>query len=491
MRVVQRREGPPSDTDGGGIDRLPPHNLEAERALLGSLLLDGEVLPRVLGRVLPTDFYALKHATLYEVMLGLYERGQPLDPLAVVREAMARGVLDQVGGPYLLEISHEVASPGSAPVYAELVVEAARRRAVIAAAQEAQQRLYEGEDEGEALAALGAVLEAQRGRQGAQALRPWPAVTEIQEDQDATAWLWKGYLARGSVAILAGHPKAGKSTLLWGLIRALEQGRPFCGAPCTQGTAVLLTEEPRSTLREKRDRFGVARATYQCKADAFPRKPFGVVMDQAIAEAKRAGATLLVVDTWAFWTALAADEEKDAGAVSAALEHAHRAAAAGLAVLLVHHLKKADGEEGTGLRGSSALAAGVEAILELRRYDAKRGARNTMRSLHVLSRHEGAPQEQVIDLQGDQYVCVGDAAQARDRRIAEQIVEYVRRHPWARLEQVKSGVPGSASAKVAVVEDMILNGLLQRIGAGGSKHDPYRLALPGVSRPTGGPEDVL
>ena len=70
----------------GLLARVPPHDVEAEMALLGSLLLDGEMVGAVVPLLRPDDFYRTAHRRLYETVLSLYERGDPCDVLLVMKE---------------------------------------------------------------------------------------------------------------------------------------------------------------------------------------------------------------------------------------------------------------------------------------------------------------------------------------------------------------------------------------------------------------------
>src|SRR2546428_1472467 len=91
--------------------RIPPHNLDAERAVLGAVLLEGrETLPRVIELLRPSDFYADAHRTTYETRQGLLDRGEPVD-LTPWSEVLRRdGTLESVGGPGALALLVEHAS---------------------------------------------------------------------------------------------------------------------------------------------------------------------------------------------------------------------------------------------------------------------------------------------------------------------------------------------------------------------------------------------
>ena len=80
------------------VDRIPPSNLEAEMALLGSILVDKEMMAAVSEIVRPNDFYASLHETIYVALYSLYESGKPLDKVALAEELRSRGMLDKIGG---------------------------------------------------------------------------------------------------------------------------------------------------------------------------------------------------------------------------------------------------------------------------------------------------------------------------------------------------------------------------------------------------------
>ena len=79
-------------------DRQPPHNLEAEEAVLGAVLAAGRLLVEVAGLVEEVDFYRPAHRTIWRAILRLADRGQPTDPVTVLGELDDRGELADVGG---------------------------------------------------------------------------------------------------------------------------------------------------------------------------------------------------------------------------------------------------------------------------------------------------------------------------------------------------------------------------------------------------------
>jgi replicative DNA helicase len=113
-------------------DREPPHNLEAEEAVLGAVLTAGRLLADVAGQLEEADFYRPAHRTIWRALLRLTDCGQPTDPVTVLGELDDSGELADVGGgPFLHTLIEVVPTVANAGHYARLVADAARRRRVI------------------------------------------------------------------------------------------------------------------------------------------------------------------------------------------------------------------------------------------------------------------------------------------------------------------------------------------------------------------------
>jgi replicative DNA helicase len=142
----------PFDTNrvelGKLFDKLPPHALEAEMALLGSMILDGQVIGEVVQLMQGAeDFYKPAHAAIYQVLVDLYDKNDPIDDVHLQQKLKDRGELDNIGGiNYLVELFESVPSATSAPYYAKLVREKAVLRRLIEAAGRV---LYEAYTSGE------------------------------------------------------------------------------------------------------------------------------------------------------------------------------------------------------------------------------------------------------------------------------------------------------------------------------------------------------
>lgn len=125
--------------------KTPPHNTDAEQAVLGGIMLDGgeDRSQKVLAMLKPESFYNKAHGAIFEAVRDLLKRNQPVDLLTVSDELGRRGVLEQTGGfAYLAEISKGVPSVANIVHYAAAVRDCAMERYAISKLAEATEMLY-------------------------------------------------------------------------------------------------------------------------------------------------------------------------------------------------------------------------------------------------------------------------------------------------------------------------------------------------------------
>lgn len=121
----------------GVAARVPPSDVEAERAVLGCLLLDTEAVHAVRDLLRPEDFYAEKHQHLYRAAVSLADRGEPIDMLTLPGQLERGPGIGRAGGmDYIAELTLVVPSAASVKHYAEIVTEHAQRRRLISAGGE-------------------------------------------------------------------------------------------------------------------------------------------------------------------------------------------------------------------------------------------------------------------------------------------------------------------------------------------------------------------
>jgi replicative DNA helicase len=129
-------------------ERVPPHSLEAEQSLLGSMFLSVEAVESAVTTVREEDFYRPAHQKIFAAMQHLYGRGEPVDAVTVAERLEATGELESVGGkPYLLSVTNVVPTAASAPHYAEIVRRHATLRHLIQAATSITALAYDSPDE--------------------------------------------------------------------------------------------------------------------------------------------------------------------------------------------------------------------------------------------------------------------------------------------------------------------------------------------------------
>jgi replicative DNA helicase len=135
-------------------DKTLPHNLEAERALLGSILLDNNALNIALEVVKSSDFYSEAHRTTFSKMIDLSEKSRPAELVTLAEELEKEGLLEKAGGrAYLASLVDGVPIPSqpSTAAYAQIVREKAVVRGLINASQNIMTRCFEGTDDPETL----------------------------------------------------------------------------------------------------------------------------------------------------------------------------------------------------------------------------------------------------------------------------------------------------------------------------------------------------
>lgn len=137
--------------DGGGLapspGRVPPHNTDAERSLLGSMLNSAGSVAIALPLLSASDFYDTRHARLYDAIANVADSGAPVDPVTVLEQLRISGQLGLMGGPSaFLEIQGAGCAVSSAAAHAEIVARCAQGRRILALAGELSENVYDHVD---------------------------------------------------------------------------------------------------------------------------------------------------------------------------------------------------------------------------------------------------------------------------------------------------------------------------------------------------------
>ena len=211
---------------------MPPHNLEAEASVLGSLMLDRNAVVRVADFLRPEDFYLDHHAQVYRAALNLYDRSDPIDLLTLAAELEKMRVLERIGGQaFLAELESGVPTAANVEYYGHLVEEAATKRKLISAGGRITALGFdESTPATQALdTAEGVIFNIAEGRitQDFVALKDilkttWDQIEQIHKDQSVISGVPSGFndldaktggFQKSDLIIIAARPGVGKTSL--------------------------------------------------------------------------------------------------------------------------------------------------------------------------------------------------------------------------------------------------------------------------------------
>ncbi len=131
------------------LTRIPPHHVEAEQSVLGSLLIDRNALSEVSGRLKAEAFYLEKHKEIYEAIMTLYEESLPVDIVTVSDTLSRRGTLEKIGDvDYIAHLANAVPTTANVSHYVSIILDKALLRSLIAVSGKIVDLGYQGAMEG-------------------------------------------------------------------------------------------------------------------------------------------------------------------------------------------------------------------------------------------------------------------------------------------------------------------------------------------------------
>jgi len=228
-------------------ERVPPHNLEAEESVLGSMMLSADAIADVIEIVRPNDFYRTANAKIFDTLREVYGRGDPVDAITAVEELKRRGTLEEVGGHLAIsDLVDRVPTPSSAASYARIVAETSLLRRLIGAAADIMDMAYSPQEEPEQVAdaAEQRIYEVARHGEKEQVASLHELVDEamtdlerIQNRESAFAGVPTGFrdvdsllsgMQSGNLIVIAARPGVGKSSFVTNVARnvAVDAGLP-------------------------------------------------------------------------------------------------------------------------------------------------------------------------------------------------------------------------------------------------------------------------
>ncbi len=212
--------------------RIPPHNTEAEESVLGSLLIDKNAIVKIADWVSPGDFYHHNHARIYEAMLDLYGKGDPIDVLSVISRLKEKKDLKDIGGKTAITaLATVVPTAGNLVHYARIVQKASTRRRLISAASDIAELGFEESEDIETVMdqAEHRLFEVSQGHKvehftsiGTALEEAFVRIDKLHKGDGAVRGVPTGFPSidkklagwqRSDLIILAARPSVGKTTL--------------------------------------------------------------------------------------------------------------------------------------------------------------------------------------------------------------------------------------------------------------------------------------
>lgn len=250
-------------------------------------------------------------------------------------------------------------------------------------------------------------------------------ITTLSSEQTPVDWLWEGFLARGQFTLFASLWKAGKTTLICWLLKSIESQEQFIGKDTKSVNVLIISEESEALWAKRKEeyQFGtniwlscrpLNRKTNSQQWVQFISRTAEFCLENQI--------DFVIIDTLAtFWPVR---DENDATQVTSALLPLNSLLDMKLALMVIHHDRKSGGEEGTASRGSGALPAYADIIVEFRRFDPSK-REDTRRIVKTYSRYEETPPELVLELTEQGYEVHGTKAQVIQKEKLSLVLDIV------------------------------------------------------------------
>jgi hypothetical protein len=353
-------------------DAAAPHDLAAERAVLGAVLINNDLTAEVLRRLTPDAFYRLGHRRIFEAIQRLAARGAAIDTLTLRAELEHTGYLEDAGGPACIAgLVDGVPKSTNVEHYARVVTERALERTVDRLYTITRAQIRDGDlpsaafgrfsDEIRGLASPCEATDLDRVLVDDAALMRWTAAPSLVA----------GRLSQGALAVLYGQPGEGKSFVALDLALCLATRQPWLGAAVlTSGPTIFVVAEGVWSFPPRVHAWKASRGFALDEALGLHTYPRAVnLMDAAdvgrfLEVVRPQGAVAIVLDTFA--RCLVGGDENSARDVGLAIAQCDRIRTeTGALVLLVHHARK----DGASERGSGALRGAADMMMALTKAD--------------------------------------------------------------------------------------------------------------------------
>ena len=285
----------------------------------------------------------------------------------------------------------------------------------------------------------------------------------LAEPEETQSWLWDQTLATSSISILVSRPKVGKSTLARSIAVAVATGGQLLGREVNQGTILYLqfsAEGKRSELRQSLERAGV---TLDDRIWIYTGPTVESPIDALETALAHYRPNLVIIDTMIRWVPVNdANDYTEMSRVTEAI--ATMARMSGSHIMMLHHASKADRDVGDAVLGSTAIFGSVDTLLAMRSKDGRR-------TLESRQRYGNDMEEIVLELdQGTGLLmAAGSLEEVEQRDVREAILGHAQ--DGMSRQQIVDGVEGKAVLIGKALRQLVIEGYLERLGAG-TRSDP-------------------
>jgi replicative DNA helicase len=230
--MAEKNTKEPQKTPG----KIPPQSLDAEMSLLGAILIDENTISDVVQQIKPGDFYDPRHGIIFDAIMRLYERHQPVDLLTITDELKKKDNLEKIGGStYLSELTNYVPTSAHAEAYSKMIAQASIRRRLIRASTNINSMGYDNDintqellekAEAELFSVSDQTLKQDLSSIESILTDSFDRMEELYQNKGALRGISTGYrdldnmtagLQQSDLIILAARPAMGKTTLVTNL----------------------------------------------------------------------------------------------------------------------------------------------------------------------------------------------------------------------------------------------------------------------------------
>ncbi len=419
-------------------DRPLPQDLDAERAVLGAILLDNRALNIAVERLKRQDFLLNQHRRIFQHMIALGQAQQGIDLITLTDQLHRSGELEATGGAaYLAQLVDGVPHVTNVEHYARIVKEKALLRSLIHQAHAIQQQAFSAEQNAVGIidraAALLASLSAEAVREGSMKFRAWADIPKFAELPDEPiSWLVEELIPRSAVVLFAGEPDSYKTFLALCAVKGVATGGTFLGQACTAADALYLDREnPLGLVSERREILELSALENARVWGSWEKDPPPGIGDMRLLEIAKERKPLMVFDSFLrFHTA----DENSATEMARVMADLRALANAGASPWLQHHRPKS---EVSKYRDSSDILAGVDVAISVSR-DRQRGIIRLECFKNRFGKEFSLSVRPDLEESGE-FIVVEAPAATQERQDVERLQEFISANSGKKQHEVVAG----------------------------------------------------